>query len=95
MNLKRNFYVYWFLQAESKHVEYLLYGETFQGSGELQWIVEEGFPFQSSKSKPDFHVPIILSNSIGLADVCRLQVIKLCLVAIYIIIFFEKIVPFY
>ena len=65
-----------FIQADNKHIEYLLYGETFQGSGELQWIVEEGFPFHSSKSKLDPHVPILLSNSIGLADICRLQVIK-------------------
>jgi hypothetical protein len=77
MEFQVNLYVFWILQVESKHVEYLLYGETFQGSGELQLIVEEGFPFQSSESKSDAHVPVLLSNSIGLADICRLQVIKI------------------
>ena len=56
------------------HVEYLLYGETLQAADELQWIIEEGFPFSVDHLPNGSHGPVLLSNSVGLADMCRLQV---------------------
>ncbi|XP_024365341.1 uncharacterized protein [Physcomitrium patens] len=58
------------------HVEYLLYGETLQAPDELQCIIEEGFPFSVVENSPNNSSgPVLLSNSIGLADMCRLQAI--------------------
>lgn len=59
-------------------VEYLLYGETLQAPDELQWIIEEGFPFVP-EHVPNYasQGPVLLSNSVSLADSCRLQVTHL------------------
>lgn len=56
------------------HVEYLLYGETLQAPDELQWIIEEGFPFSTDHLQNTSQGSVLLSNSVGLADICRLQV---------------------
>ncbi|EFJ09698.1 flagellar associated protein 234 [Selaginella moellendorffii] len=63
------------VKSRKKHVEYLLYGETLQCADEFQCIVEEGFPYLPGQSNHGCHGPVLLSNSIGLADVRRLQVI--------------------
>jgi hypothetical protein len=63
------------MQKGSKmHVEYLLYGEMLQAPDELQWIIEEGFPFAPEHVPNGSQGPVVLSNSVGLADMCRLQV---------------------
>ncbi len=63
------------MQKGSKmHVEYLLYGEMLQAPDELQWIIEEGFPFAPEHVPNGSQGPVLLSNSVGLADMCRLQV---------------------
>ncbi|KAG0570673.1 hypothetical protein KC19_6G179500 [Ceratodon purpureus] len=63
-------------KGNKKHVEYLLYGETLQAPDELQWIIEEGFPFSAMDHTPNTSTgAVILSNSIGLADLCRLEAI--------------------
>jgi len=57
-------------------VEYLLYGETLQAPDELQLIIEEGFPFSTNDHNPNMSTgAVVLSNSIALADMCRLQVL--------------------
>ncbi|KAH9572717.1 hypothetical protein CY35_02G167000 [Sphagnum magellanicum] len=64
------------MQKGSKmHVEYLLYGEMLQAPDELQWIIEEGFPFAPEHVPNGSQGPVVLSNSVGLADMCRLQAI--------------------
>lgn len=43
---------------------------------ELQWIIEEGFPFTVNDHSPNMSTEaVVLSNSIGLADMRRLQVL--------------------
>lgn len=63
------------MRPAKKTTEYLLYGETLQAPDELQWIIEEGFPFlpdNFSLRAPE--IAVLLSNSIGLADLHRLKV---------------------
>ena len=55
------------------HVEYQLYGETLQAPDELQWIIEE-FPFSTDHLPNNSQRDVLLSNSVGLADISPLQV---------------------
>ncbi|KAL3693463.1 hypothetical protein R1sor_007114 [Riccia sorocarpa] len=61
-------------KSGSKNVEYLLCGETFQAPDELQRIVEGGFPLSSERVANGCCSPVQLSNSVGLADRCRLKI---------------------
>ncbi|KAL2634362.1 hypothetical protein R1flu_005841 [Riccia fluitans] len=61
-------------RSGSKNVEYLLCGETFQAPDELQRIIEGGFPLSSDRVAHGCGSPVVLSNSVGLADRCRLKI---------------------
>ncbi|CAM6128668.1 unnamed protein product [Calypogeia fissa] len=66
---------YQMLKPGNKSVEYLLCGETLQVHNELQNIVEGGFPLSSDQlMNSQNSSPVLLSNSVGLADCCRLKV---------------------
>lgn len=65
------------LKSGNKNVEYLLCGETFQAPDELQRIVEGGFPLSPERVAHGCSSPVVLSNSVGLADRCRLKVLIL------------------
>ncbi|BFI30707.1 hypothetical protein MPTK2_3g14780 [Marchantia polymorpha subsp. ruderalis] len=62
------------LKSGNKNVEYLLCGETFQAPDELQRIVEGGFPLSPERVAHGCSSPVVLSNSVGLADRCRLKI---------------------
>ncbi|KAJ7525200.1 hypothetical protein O6H91_17G041400 [Diphasiastrum complanatum] len=64
------------MKSKKRHAEYLLYGEALQCPNEFQRILEEGFPFFRGLFNQGFPRPVLLSNSIGLADVQRLQAIS-------------------